>query len=110
MMKFHGAHRRIKEIIDAGQLGKITYMRAQLSCWYPPIRGAWRQDPRLGGRVGYEPLDQLGLDGHTHSARGRRDRVAQRLSAQRAHLDPRQLAAALGPQDALHEHAKEIGA
>ena len=49
MMKFHGAHRRIKELIDGGRLGKIVYMRAQLSCWYPPIQGAWRQDPKTGG-------------------------------------------------------------
>jgi predicted dehydrogenase len=49
MMKFHGAHRTIKRIIDQGRLGKIVYMRAQLSCWYPRIEGAWRQDPRLGG-------------------------------------------------------------
>ena len=49
MMKFHGAHRKIKELIDAGQLGKLVYMRAQLSCWYPKIAGAWRQDPKLGG-------------------------------------------------------------
>ena len=49
MMKFHGAHQEIKRVIDEGQLGKIVYMRAQLSCWYPKIPGAWRQDPRLGG-------------------------------------------------------------
>ncbi len=49
MMKFHGAHRKIKELIDAGQVGKVVYIRAQLSCWYPPISGAWRQDPRKGG-------------------------------------------------------------
>jgi len=49
MMKFHGAHAKIKELIDAGQLGKITYMRAQLSCWYPRMEGAWRQDPKTGG-------------------------------------------------------------
>lgn len=49
MMKFHGAHRRIKELIDAGRLGRLVYLRAQLSCWYPPIQGAWRQDPKLGG-------------------------------------------------------------
>ena len=49
MMKFHGAHARIKELIEAGSLGRIVYMRAQLSCWYPPIPGAWRQDPRTGG-------------------------------------------------------------
>jgi predicted dehydrogenase len=49
MMKFHGAHRAIKALIDGGRIGKIVYMRAQLSCWYPPIKGAWRQDPRTGG-------------------------------------------------------------
>jgi predicted dehydrogenase len=49
MMKFHGAHQAIKGIIDQGRLGKIVYMRAQLSCWYPRIEGAWRQDPKLGG-------------------------------------------------------------
>lgn len=49
MMKFHGAHQEIKRLIDAGRLGKITYIRAQLSCWYPPIAGAWRQDPAQGG-------------------------------------------------------------
>jgi predicted dehydrogenase len=49
MMKFHGAHQKIKQIIDDGKLGKIVYMRAQLSCWYPPIKGAWRQDPKKGG-------------------------------------------------------------
>lgn len=49
MMKFHGAHVRIKQLIDEGRLGQIVYLRAQLSCWYPPIDGAWRQDPRKGG-------------------------------------------------------------
>jgi len=49
MMKFHGAHRKIKELIDGGRLGKVVYMRAQLSCWYPKIEGAWRQDPATGG-------------------------------------------------------------
>lgn len=49
MMKFHGAHQTIKQLLDEGRLGKIVYMRAQLSCWYPPIPGAWRQDPKTGG-------------------------------------------------------------
>jgi predicted dehydrogenase len=49
MMKFHGAHVKIKQLIDDGRLGKIVYMRAQLSCWYPKIDGAWRQDPKKGG-------------------------------------------------------------
>lgn len=49
MMKFHGAHQVIKRMIEEGRLGKVVYMRAQLSCWYPPIAGAWRQDPKTGG-------------------------------------------------------------
>ena len=49
MMKFHGAHRRLKELIDAGELGRLVSMRAQLSCWYPPLEGAWRQRLKTGG-------------------------------------------------------------
>ena len=49
MMRFHGAHVKIKELIDQGRLGKIVYIRAQLSCWYPKMEGAWRQDPKKGG-------------------------------------------------------------
>lgn len=49
MMKFHGAHQRIKTLIDAGKLGTLVYLRAQLSCWYPPLPGAWRQHPKTGG-------------------------------------------------------------
>ena len=49
MMKFHGAHQTIADLIKKRQLGKLVYMRAQLSCWYPKMKGAWRQDPRKGG-------------------------------------------------------------
>ena len=49
MMKFHGAHVKARELIEEGRLGKIVYMRAQLSCWYPKMEGAWRQDPKKGG-------------------------------------------------------------
>jgi len=49
MMKFHGAHAKIREIIRDDKLGRVVYMRAQLSCWYPPIKGAWRQNPKKGG-------------------------------------------------------------
>jgi predicted dehydrogenase len=49
MMKFHGAHQKIKKLIADGALGKVVYLRAQLSCWYPKIKGAFRQDPKLGG-------------------------------------------------------------
>ncbi len=49
MMRFQTQHREAKRLIDAGELGKVAYARAQLSCWYPPIQGAWRQDPATGG-------------------------------------------------------------
>jgi predicted dehydrogenase len=49
MMRFQSQHREAKRIIDEGLLGKPVYARAQLSCWYPPMEGAWRQDPEKGG-------------------------------------------------------------
>jgi predicted dehydrogenase len=49
MMRFHSQHQKAAEMIRAGRLGKPVYARAQLSFWYPPMRGAFRQDPALGG-------------------------------------------------------------
>jgi len=49
MMRHHGAHRKIAELLSSGALGTPVLGRAQLSCWYPPMDGAWRQDPKLGG-------------------------------------------------------------
>jgi len=49
MMRHHGAHVKIRQLIEAGAIGTPVMGRAQLSCWYPPIEGAWRQDPALGG-------------------------------------------------------------
>jgi predicted dehydrogenase len=49
MMRFHGAHRRIKAMLDDGEIGRPVFVRAQLACWYPPIEGAWRQVPERSG-------------------------------------------------------------
>jgi predicted dehydrogenase len=49
MMRFVTQHLSARELIKEGKLGKPVYARAQLSCWYPPIEGAWRQDPETGG-------------------------------------------------------------
>ncbi len=49
MMRFVAQHAEALKLIREGRLGKPTYARAQLSCWYPPIEGAWRQDPAIGG-------------------------------------------------------------
>jgi predicted dehydrogenase len=49
MMRFLAQHQAALRLIESGQLGKPVYARAQLSCWYPAMPGAWRQDPALGG-------------------------------------------------------------
>jgi len=49
MMRFVTQHQSALQLIKEGQLGQPVYARAQLSCWYPPIEGAWRQDTATGG-------------------------------------------------------------
>ena len=49
MMRFVAQHQNALQLIKEGRLGRPVYARAQLSCWYPPIEGAWRQDPATGG-------------------------------------------------------------
>ncbi len=49
MMRFNTINQKIREMVLKGELGTIVMARAQLSCWYPPIKGAWRQIPELGG-------------------------------------------------------------
>jgi predicted dehydrogenase len=49
MMRFVTQHQEALKLIQQGRLGKPVYARAQLSCWYPPIKNAWRQDPATGG-------------------------------------------------------------
>jgi len=49
MMRFLAQHQAALKMIKEGKLGKPVYGRAQLSCWYPPIEGAFRQDPAIGG-------------------------------------------------------------
>ena len=49
MMRFVAQHQEALSLIKEGKLGRPVYARAQLSCWYPPIEGAWRQDPATGG-------------------------------------------------------------
>lgn len=49
MMRFLAQHQAALKLIQDGKLGKPVYGRGQLSCWYPPIEGAWRQSPITGG-------------------------------------------------------------
>ncbi len=49
MMRFHSCHATIKQMIEAGDLGTPVLGRGELTCWYPPIEGAFRQVHKLGG-------------------------------------------------------------
>jgi len=49
MMRFHTQHQAALKLVQAGALGKLVLGRAQLSCWYPPLTGSWRQNPTQGG-------------------------------------------------------------
>ncbi len=49
MMRFVAQHQEALKVIQQGRLGQPVYARAQLSCWYPPVENAWRQDPTTGG-------------------------------------------------------------
>jgi predicted dehydrogenase len=49
MMKYHNLHEKAKEIVKADGIGSVNNVRAQFSCWYPDIKGAWRQQKALGG-------------------------------------------------------------
>lgn len=49
MMRFHSQHQEALRLVREGRLGKPVLGRAQLSCWYPPMPGAWRQEPATGG-------------------------------------------------------------
>jgi len=49
MMRFHSQHQAALRLIQSGKLGQPVFTRAQLSCWYPPLPGAWRQIPKLAG-------------------------------------------------------------
>ena len=49
MMKHHNLHELAKSIVEEGGIGQVNDVRAQFSCWYPDIEGAWRQKKSLGG-------------------------------------------------------------
>ena len=40
-------HKQARELVQSGGLGQMVMGRAQLTCWYPPIAGAWRQDAAI---------------------------------------------------------------
>lgn len=57
-------NKKARELVQNGTIGQVVMGRAQLTCWYPPIPGAWRQDSSIshGGSLidmGTHCLDML---------------------------------------------------
>jgi predicted dehydrogenase len=40
-------NKKARELVQSGKLGQMVMGRAELTCWYPPIPGAWRQDAKI---------------------------------------------------------------
>lgn len=49
MMRFGAYNTAMKKLIADGELGQVVSARAQFTCWYPEIEGAWRQNKKLSG-------------------------------------------------------------
>jgi predicted dehydrogenase len=40
-------NRKARELVQSGAVGQMVMGRAELTCWYPPIADAWRQDIKI---------------------------------------------------------------
>lgn len=63
-MRYNVYNTKAREIVQSGALGQLVMGRAELTCWYPPIPGAWRQNSAIshGGcllDMGTHCLDML---------------------------------------------------
>jgi predicted dehydrogenase len=43
-MRHNVYNQKARQLVQSGAIGQVVMGRAQLTCWYPPIAGAWRQD------------------------------------------------------------------
>ena len=68
--RFHDAHRKLRALISAGELGEVTAIRIHYACWTPPDwvpptqtgHDNWRVDPLRAGGGAFIDLAPHGLD------------------------------------------------
>ena len=62
--RFHGAHRRLRDMISSGTLGTVCSVRIHYACWLPPDwdNDNWRADPNRAGGGAFMDLAPHGLD------------------------------------------------
>ncbi len=88
MMRFHACHARLAEMVVAGDVGTRVFGRAELTCWYPAIPGAFRQDPELGGGGAFADMGNHCIDvlemflGRTVSVQGATANLVQDYAAE----------------------------
>jgi predicted dehydrogenase len=46
-MRYNVYNKKARDLAQSGAFGQMVMGRAQLTCWYPPIPGAWRQDAAI---------------------------------------------------------------
>jgi predicted dehydrogenase len=61
-MRYNVYNKKARELVQAGALGQMVMGRAQLTCWYPPIPGAWRQDRSISHGGALIDMGTHGLD------------------------------------------------
>ncbi len=49
MMRFHGAHQKIKELVESGVIGEIVSANAKFNTYSPVVKDKWRQTKAMGG-------------------------------------------------------------
>ncbi|NQU45049.1 Gfo/Idh/MocA family oxidoreductase [bacterium] len=49
MMRYNVYHQHIRDLVREGRVGTPVMGRAQLTCWYPRMEGAWRQEKAKSG-------------------------------------------------------------
>jgi len=47
--RFNARHQKVRELVSAGDIGRVITATASMTTQNPPRAGAWRHDPALGG-------------------------------------------------------------
>lgn len=94
--RFHAAHRRLRAMVAAGELGTVTAVRIHYACWLPEWwrDGDWHLDPARAGGGALFDLAPHGLDLAQHLLDDEIEAVAC-LGQSRVHAMPVEDGAAL---------------
>lgn len=87
MMRYHAYHQKARELIAAGDIGKVVSMHAQLTCWFPDMAGNWRQSKASAGGGALTDMGVHCIDLMEHISGSRVTRVGALISTQTFHYE-----------------------